>query len=216
MKKQIAVVGLGRFGEAVATTLQRQGCEVLGVDRDGALVQRLSGALTHVVQADCTEEGTIRRLGLHNFDVVVVAIGTDLEASILTTVLLKEDGVPLVVAKASTTQHGKVLAKIGADRVIFPERDSGHRLAQSLLSNTMLDYIDLAPGYQVMELAAGPELCGHSLKELRLRNRLGVNVIAIKRGDRVDAMPDANDQIRQGDVLVVIGPTAGLRRLDSV
>lgn len=137
------------------------------------------------------------------------------KSSVLVTVLLKEHGVPLVVAKASTAQHGKVLAKVGADRVIFPERDSGQRLAHSLTSNKVLDYIDLSKDYQIIELNAGPELCGRTLKELRLRNRLGVNVIAIKRGEEINALPDANDEVREGDVLVVIGPTSALRRLDS-
>jgi trk system potassium uptake protein TrkA len=215
-QKQVAVIGLGRFGSSVARTLTNLGHEVLGIDADPDLVDLLSAELTHAVAADCTDEEALRALGLRNFDVVVVAIGHNVQASILTTVILKEMGVPLVVAKASGELHGRTLSKVGADKVIYPERDMGARLAHSLLTGSETDYIELSPDYTIMELATPPKLVGKTLREANLRARFGISVMAIKSGERINAAPLATDEIKQGDVLVLLGSNEGVRQLERM
>lgn len=215
MGKQYAVIGLGRFGLSVGANLVNQGHEVLGIDANEGLVHEASGILTHALQADATEEETLRSVGLRNFDAVIVAIGSNLEASILVTLLLKEMGVPLVITKASNDLHGRVLQKIGADRVVYPERDMGARVAHSLMASNILDYIELSPKYSIVEVEAVPELCGKTLKELNLRNRFGVTIMAIKRGNSVIAGPKADDVVMSGDVLVIMGSQEGLRSFEK-
>lgn len=215
-QKQVAVIGLGRFGSSVARTLHNLGHEVLGIDGDPDLVDLFSAELTHAVACDCTDEEALRALGLRNFDVVVVAIGHDVQASILTTVLLKEMGAPLVIAKAATELHGRTLSKVGADKVIYPERDMGARLAHSLLTGSETDYIELSPEYTMMELAAPQKLVGKSLREANLRARFGISVMAVKSGERINAAPLATDEIKQGDILVLLGSNEGVRQLERM
>ena len=214
--KKIAVIGLGRFGEAVSVALRAAGHEVLGIDIEEARTQALADALSHVVQADATREGVLADLGLTSFDGAVVAMGADIEASILVTVLLKELGVKQVIARASSAIHGKVLAKVGADRVVFPERDMGIRVAQGLLNPDVLEQFELLPDYSIAEVNAAEFTHGHSLRDLDLRQRFGANVILIRRGDSVNASPGADDVILEGDVLVVSGPNEGLRRMGTL
>ncbi|MCL6450490.1 MAG: TrkA family potassium uptake protein [Acetobacteraceae bacterium] len=214
--KQFAVIGLGRFGASVATTLCGLGHQVLGIDESEARIQAMVDRLTHVVQADATDEDALRSLGLRNFDAVIVAIGHDLEASTLITLMLKDMGVREVVAKASSDLHGKVLEKIGADRVVYPERDMGVKLAHSLLSPRILDYIELDPNYSIVEMAASGELVGKSLRELNLRARLGINVLAFRRGEAVNVSPGGDDVVQEGDVLVVLGSNDAIGRLERL
>ncbi len=208
-----AVIGLGRFGSSVATTLVELGHQVLGVDRDGDKVQDLAQTVTHVVQADATDEDVLRSLGLRNFPTVVVAIGQDLEASVLVTMLLKEMGVARVVAKAASVTHGKLLARIGADRVVFPERDMGVKVARSLAEHDILDYIEVTPDVSVAEVVAGEKLWGKNLRQLDLRARFRVTVLALRRGDGVLISPHPDEPIRRGDILVVIGENDNLEKL---
>lgn len=215
MVKQFAVIGLGRFGSAVAKTLESLGHQVMGIDRDEALAQSLATTLTHVVQADCTDEETLKSLGLRNLDTVVVAIGDDLQASILICLLLKELGVPNVIAKATTELHGKVLTKIGADRVVFPERDMGMRVAHNLVASNVLDYIELSPDYSIVELNATESMHGKTLRQLALRARFGVNIMAIRTGDVINVSPKAEDAVQPGDILVLIGDNEALRRIEQ-
>lgn len=215
-QKQVAVIGLGRFGSAVARTLHNLGHEVLGIDADQDLVDLFSAELTHAVSCDCTDEEALRSLGLRNFDVVVVAIGHDVQASILTTVILKELGVPVVIAKAANELHGRTLSKVGADKVIYPERDMGARLAHSLLTGSETDYIELSPEYTIMELAAPQKLVGKSLRDANLRARFGISVMAIKTGEAINAAPLATDEIKQGDILVLLGSNEGVRQLERM
>jgi trk system potassium uptake protein TrkA len=215
-RKQIVVLGLGRFGSAVARTLQELGHEVLGIDSDPDIVEMLSSEMTHAVCCDCTDEQSLRTLGLRNFDAAVVAIGHDVQASILATVLLKELGVPLVVAKAAGDLHGRTLAKVGADRVIYPERDMGARVAHSLLTGSLMDYIELSPEYTIMEMAAPPKMVGKTLRELNLRSRFGINVMAIKTGDEINAGLVATDVVKDGDTLVLLGSNDAMRRLERM
>jgi trk system potassium uptake protein TrkA len=211
--KQFAVIGLGRFGVSVAVSLARMGYDVLAVDTDEHKVEKIVDEVTHAVQADALDEEALKALGIRNFDVVIVSIGQDMEASILTTVMLKEMGVKTVVAKARTELHGRVLAKVGADKVVFPERDMGSRVARSLVSKNILDQIDLSPDFSILELVAPEEFVGQSLAESAIRKEYGVNILAIRRGTEVLISPGANTVIQQGDLLVAIGRNDRLQRL---
>lgn len=213
--REFAVIGLGRFGASVALTLHELGYHVLGVDVDEAKVQALANRLTHVIQADCTDENTVRSLGLRNFDTVVVAIGQDLEASVLVTLMLKELGVKNVVAKAATDAHGKVLERIGADRVVFPEKEMGAKVARFISESNILDYIELTPEVSVVEFTPGDAFVGKTLREIDFRAKFGVTVLAIRRGDSVRISPPADQPIRHGDILVAIGENSDIERLET-
>lgn len=213
--KQFAVIGLGRFGASVAANLVRMGYDVLAVDTDEHKVEGIVDQVTHAVQADALDDDSLKALGIRNFDVVIVAIGHDMQASILTTVMLKEMGVKTVVAKANTELHGRVLARVGADKVVFPERDMGVRVARGLVSKNILDQIDLSPDFSILELVAPTEFVGRSLAESGIRVKYGVNILAIRRGNEVLISPGAKEMIRDGDVLVAIGRNDRLRRLEG-
>ncbi|MGI5920056.1 MAG: potassium channel family protein [Christensenellales bacterium] len=210
--KQFAVIGLGRFGASLATTLYRMGHHVLALDISQEKIQRIMDEVTHCVQGDATDEEVIKALGLRNFDTVVVSIGHNMQASILTTVLLKELGVKNIVAKANSAVHGKVLDKVGADRVIYPERDMGSRLAHNLSSANILDYIDISADYSIMEIVVGERLAGRTLGKLNLRAKWGISVMAIKKGDNIQIAPGADDLVYKGDILIAIGKQAALKR----
>lgn len=214
--KQFAVIGLGRFGASVAIHLYRQGYDVLAVDSDEEQIQKFTDEVTHVVQADSTDENALKALGIRNFDVVVVAIGEDIQANVMTTLLLKELGVPFVVAKAKNAVHGRMLEKIGADKVVYPERDMGVRVAHNIISRNVLDYIELSPDLSIVEVNAPRELIGKSLQQADLRPRFGVNVLAIKRGEQLNVSPKAEDTIESDDVLVVIGNLDGIQSLEEM
>ncbi|BCV25277.1 MAG TPA: TrkA family potassium uptake protein [Firmicutes bacterium] len=216
MKRQFAVIGLGRFGSSVARTLFSMGYDVLAVDVDGERVQDLAKDVTHAVQGDAREEETLRAVGIRNFDVVVVAIGQDIQSSILITVLLKELGVKCVVAKAQNELHAKVLYKVGADKVVFPERDMGARLARNMVAANILDYIQLSPDYSIVEVATSENWEGKTLRELNLRARFGINVLAIKRDKKLIVAPGAEDLLHKGDILVVVGSNANIDQLERV
>ena len=205
--KQFIVLGLGRFGSAVATTLIELGHEVLGVDNDEERVNDLKDKITQAVQADITEERVLKELGVKNFDAAIVSIGTDLEASILVTMMLKEMGLKYIIAKAQNNLHAKVLKKIGVDKVVFPERDMGARIARRLITQNIKDYVELEPDYNIMEIEALPEFLDKSLSELDLRNKYGINVLAIKRDNSFNISPQAKDIIKKDDLLIVIGET---------
>jgi len=214
--KQFAVIGLGRFGTSVATTLHKMGYEVLAIDNDGERVQEFSNEVTHVVQADTTDEDTLKALGIRNFDVVIVAIGADVQGNILTTLQLKELGVPYIVAKASNKLHGKMLEKLGADRVVYPERDMGQRVAHNLVSSTVMDYIELSPNLNIMEISVPQAIVGKTLAETNLREKYEINVVAIKRGDDIIVPPLPSEQIIAHDILVVVGSIKGIQRLEEL
>lgn len=214
--KQFAVIGLGRFGSSVAINLYQQGYDVLAIDADEETIQRFSVEVTHVVQADSTDENALRALGIRNFDVVVVAIGEDLQANVMTTLILKELGVPYVVAKAKNALHGRMLEKVGADKVVFPERDMGMRVAHNIISRNVLDYIELSSNLSIVEVHTPKDLIGKSLQEANLRPRYGINVVAIKRGDTINVSPKAEDMIQAGDILVVIGANEGIQSLEEM
>ncbi|MCK5762807.1 MAG: TrkA family potassium uptake protein, partial [Clostridiales bacterium] len=175
MKKQYVIIGCGRFGTSVANKLTELGSEVMVIDKNEDIIQQLSDTLTYAVQADPTDENTLKSLGIRNFDVAIVAIGEDIQASILVTLMIKELGVKQIIAKAQNDLHAKVLYRIGADRVVFPEREMGIRVAKNLISENVLDFIELAPEYSIVEVIALEEWIGKSLKELNVRARHGIN-----------------------------------------
>lgn len=212
--RQFAVIGLGRFGTSVAQTLESLGHEVLGIDADSVQADLLSSELTHTATCDCTDEDALRTLGLRNFDTVVVAIGHDVQASILATVLLKEIGVPYVLVKASSDLHGRTLSKVGADKVVYPERDMGARMAHSLVTGSDVDYLELSPEYSIVDLQAPTSMQGQSLRELDLRALYGINIIAIKSDEQINAAPLATDIIQERDVLVLLGTNTGIHQLE--
>ncbi len=216
MNRQFAVIGLGRFGASVAKTLHGLGVQVLAIDVNEEPVRAIVEHSTRCVVADATDEHALRSLGIRNFDVVVVGIGGDIQASILTTLILKEFGVNFVVVKAQSELHGKVLYKIGADKVVFPERDMGMRVAHNLVSSNILEYIQLSPDVSIIEIVASDKFVGKELRQLDLRNRFGVNVIAIKRGDAINIAPRADDRIQEGEVLVMIGDSSAMKRLERI
>lgn len=213
--KQFIIIGIGKFGESIATNLCKMGHDVLAVDIDEERVQYIANKVTHAVQADATEEGTLEALGVKHFDGAVVTIGENVQASILITLLCKELGIRHVLAKAQNELHAKVLYKIGADRVVFPERDMGLRVAHSLVSTSFLDYIELTPDYSIVELKAAKDWQGKSLKDLNIRAKYGINIMAIKQDDKVVVSPAADDVIQRDDVLVVIGKAEDINRFQE-
>ncbi|MFP4976899.1 potassium channel family protein [Paenibacillus sp. CN-4] len=213
-KKQYAIIGMGRFGSSVAKALSGMGFEVLAIDSNEQRIQDISSIVTHAVSADSTDEDALRALGIRNFDVVVVAIGEDIQSSILTTLILKDLGVATIVVKAKSELHGKVLAKIGADKVVYPERDMGLRVAHHLTSPNIIDYIELSPDYSIVDLLVPDSMVGQNLKELDLRARFGCNVMAIRQGDDMNISPHPEDRLVAGDVLVVVGRKDNLTKLE--
>jgi len=206
LKKQCAVIGLGRFGGSIAKTLYEMGHEVLAIDNNEDKIQEYADLVTQAVQADSTDEKTLRSLGLRNFSVVVIAIGQDIQASIMATLIVKEMGIGHIVAKAQNELHGKVLDKIGAHKIVYPERDMGSRVAHNLLSPNILDYIELSPDYSILEFVAVQFMIGKSIKELNIRANYGINVMAIKSNNgKINVAPMADDIIMEGDVLVAVG-----------
>lgn len=213
--KLYAVIGLGRFGSSISRELINLGYEVLGIDINEERVQDMTGVLTHTVVADCTDDEVVRSLGIRNFDCVVVAIGNDIQASILTTIVAKDAGVNKVVAKAITELHGKVLEKIGADRVVYPERDMGIRVAHQLVSPNLLDYIELSDEYTIAELSVPSKLDGVTLQGLNARAKYGCSIVAINKKTDIIVAPTAQDTLSEGDLMVVIGTNEGIERFEE-
>lgn len=214
--KQFVVFGLGRFGMSVATTLSEAGYDVMAIDTSEEAIQEVSPFVTHAVQADATDSDTLKSLGIRNFDVAVVAIGRDIQSSIMVTLLLKEMGVNYVVAKASSELHEKVLHKLGADRVISPEHDMGVRIATNLMSGNIMDYIQLSSEYSVVEIITLSEWEDKTLKEINIRAKYGINIIAIEREGQIIITPEASFQLQKNDVLVVIGGNEQIQNLETV
>ncbi|NLI91226.1 MAG: TrkA family potassium uptake protein [Peptococcaceae bacterium] len=210
--RQFAVIGLGRFGSSVATTLSSLGYNVLAIDSSEQQVQAIANEVTHAVQVDALDEDALKALGIRNFDVVIVAIGEDIQANILVTVILKEIGVKYVIAKAKNNMHGKVLERVGADKVVYPEKDMGIRVAYHLVSENILDFIELSPDYSIIEVVAPPEFVGKSIGKLNLRAQYGMSVLAIKKKDQIIADPGADSVIDEKDVLVFVGKNTSLSR----
>jgi len=214
--KQFIVIGLGKFGQSVAKTLYQLGYDVLAVDDDEAIVQEISDQVTHAVQMDATDEYSLRTLGIRNFDVAVVSIGTNVQSSIMVTLNLKEAGVKKVIAKGNNEMHAKLLTKIGADRVILPEADMGVRVAHNLVSSNILDFIELSPDYSIVEISAPTQWQGKNIKDLDARAKYGINIMAIKTDSNINISPMATDIIGKEDILVVIGSIEDLAKIESM
>ncbi|MBE5773827.1 MAG: TrkA family potassium uptake protein [Clostridiales bacterium] len=212
-RRQFLVVGLGRFGCSVAETLCEAGEEVLGIDRRMDLVEDMRDRITQVVQADAMERDALSALGVQDFDVAFVTMGSDIKASGTITMLLKDLGVKKVIAKASDEFHGRMLEKLGADKILFPERDMGRRIAHNLVSGNIIDYLELSPDFSMAEILPDPAWVGKSLKELDMRTRMGVNVVAIRNGETLDAMPSMNTVIHADDVMLVVSSEENLNKL---
>lgn len=202
----VAVIGLGRFGQALAMELMATGTEVLGIDTSEEIVQSLNGVLSQVVRADSTKEETLRQLAVNDFDRVVVAIGTDIQSSILTTSLLIRLGVPQIWAKAVSDPHGQILAQLGVPHVIYPEHDMGRRVAH-LVRGAALDYIEVDSDYAIVKMQPNSALLGKRLGDTRLRQEHGVTVMAVRRGDDPWRNADAETTVSTGDTVLIAGPT---------
>ena len=208
--KSYIVIGLGLFGAETARQLCRQGCEVLAMDIRSDLVQQVSADVTHAVVGDGQDKEVLRALDAGSFDCAIIAIGDDLAASVLTIMNLKELNVPYIVCKAHDETHRRVLEKLGADRVVIPECEFAGRLARSLASHNVLDYIELSPDYGILEVPAPKKWIGRTLKELNIRAKLGVNIIAVESGGVTNVSPPADYLIGVGDVMVVLGDNQAL------
>lgn len=211
-RKQFLVAGLGLFGTSVAVTLQGLGYEVYALDNDESLVQDLSSQLTYVVSGDASDRKTLQALPLEDIDVAVVAIG-NVERNMMTTMLLKELGIKQVVSKAINNLHGAMLSKIGADKVVYAERDMGERVAHNLISSGVMDYIELSSEISVMSLTIPTEFIGKNLIEADLRRRYDVNVVAIKREGRTLVNPKAQEVFQPEDEIIVLGTHEGVKRM---
>lgn len=215
--KQFVVIGLGRFGSSVAKTLYESGHDVLAIDKDEDLVQEISDSVTHAVQMDATDENALRTLGLRNFDVAVITIGSSIQASVMVTLIVKELGVKHIIAKGNSEIHAKVLYKIGADRVVLPEKDMGVRVAHNLVSSNILDYIELSPDYSIIEIEVPNTWLGKTLRELNVRATFGINIMAIRKADDVvNISPNADDVIEESDILIAIGASDELSKLENM
>ena len=212
MKKEFVIIGLGRFGGSVAKELIYQGANVMVIDTSAERVDEFAHIATQAIVADTTDEAVIKSLGLWNYEHVIVAIGEDIQASILTTLILKESGVPKITVKAQNDYHEKVLRRIGADFVVHPERDMGIRIANNMISNNVLDYLELSDEHSIMEIRANEKLAGHEIIDLGIRAKYGLNIVAIKRGENIIVSPPANEEIEIGDILIVIGADVDINR----
>ena len=213
-KKQFIVIGLGRFGRAIAETLCQDGSEVLGVDSRMSLVEDMRDVLTHTVQMDAMDRDALSALGIPDFDVAFVTMGSDIRASGTIVMQLKELGAKRIIAKAHDEFHGRMLEKLGADQVLFPERDMGRRVAHNLVSGNIIDFLELSSEYSMAEIRPKQEWVGRTLMELSMRNRLGINVVAIRNGDALNAMPQPDTALREDDVLLVVVKDETLAKLN--
>lgn len=211
--KQYAVLGLGRFGSSVAMTLADAGCEVLAVDTDEEKVQDLADHVTYAVTADVTEPGVLESLSISNIDIAVIGIAGNMEDSILATIMTKEAGAGYVIAKAMSEIHGTILEKVGADKVIYPERDSGIRLAKNLVSGNFMEFFALSDTYSMAELKVPRPWAGKSLKELDLRKNLGLNMIGVMMEGKTVVNVDPDTPLKAEWTVIVVGDNRDLQRI---
>ena len=214
--KSYLVIGLGRFGTSLAQQLCSLGAEVLAMDVRGDLVQQVANSVTHAVVGDAQDKEILRSLGARNFDCAIIAIGDDLAASVLVTMNLKELEVPYIVCKAHDETHRKVLEKLGVDRVVIPEQEHAQRLGRSLYRHNVLDYIELSKDYGILEVPAPKAWLGKTLRELNVRAKLGVNIIAVENGGKTNVSPAADYAVKAGDTMVVLGETYALEAVQKL
>jgi len=207
MKKQVVVIGLGRFGIGLAKSLSNSGHDVLALDVNEQKIQEAASQITHVVHADATSETALSELEVGNFDVAAVAIGSDIQSSVLSTILVKKLGVPHIIARANNALHGEILSKIGADKVVFPEADTGDRVAHGVRLGNVLDYLSVVEGYGIVSVGAPAEFDGRTLAELGFgpKGKEHIAVLLIKRGNDIIVTPSLTEHIRSDDILVIGG-----------
>lgn len=208
----VAVIGLGVFGVSMALKLADEGAEVFAIDLEEEKVRKYANFVTHAVAADVTDKDAMESIGIRNVDVAVITTASDITMSVMGTMILKELGIPRVIAKAKDEMHGRILQAVGASRVVYPEKEAGERLAHSILSNNFIDLIELDPNFSIMEIKAPEKLIGRTLKQADVRAKHGVNIVAVKSADRWILTPGANDVIKQNDILVAIGTNENLER----
>lgn len=214
--RSFVVIGCGRFGSSVATNLYDLGNEVMVIDSSAEIISEISANVTHAVQANVMDERVLKELGLSNFDVAIIAIGSELEASVMATLAAKELGIKKVIAKAQSEFHSKILKKIGADKVVFPEQDMGRKVAHNLNSTNIFDVIEFSPEYSIVEMKVIDDWVGKSLYDLNLRSKYFVTVIAIRREEEVDVSPSALDTLTKEDTLVIIGNVEDVEELEKI
>lgn len=215
MRREFAVIGLGRFGGSICRELSNEGMEVLAIDIREDKVNEFKNIASHAVIADSTDEQVLKELGIRNIDHVIVGIGDNIQASILTTLMLKELGVKKITVKAQNDYLEKVLNKIGADQVVHPERDMGRRIAHNIISSNILDHLELSDEYSIVEVKAGKKMKGKSLIDLDIRAQYGCNVVAIKQQKEINVSPMPDEIINEDDVLIVIGADNDLSRFEK-
>lgn len=204
-KKEFAVIGLGRFGKTVATSLASSGAQVLVLDQDENALQEVSDAVTHTIRGEATSASTINQLGLGNYDAAVIAMSSNLESNVMATILVKEAGVPFIVVKAKTELEGRVLKKVGADKVIYPEKETGMRLANNLMHDNYFEAVELSEEYSIVDVDIPQDWIGKSLKTLNIRAKYGVNVIGVKGSSELNINPAPDDVLKEDDVLIMLG-----------
>ncbi|WP_078550431.1 potassium channel family protein [Litchfieldia alkalitelluris] len=215
MRKQFAVLGLGHFGGNLVKEFHEMGVEVLAVDKNEEKVNLYSQYSTHAVVANTIDENTLKQIGIKNVDHVFVSLGENIEASILTTLLLKELGVKQVWVKAINSYHQKVLDKIGADKVIHPERDMAKRIAHHIISEKMIDYIEISKDYSIVEIIATEKVHNKTLEQLSVSHKYGCNIVGIQTNEDVKISPTPDEVINKGDILIMIGRNRDLTRFEE-
>lgn len=213
MRKEYIVIGLGRFGSSMAKQLEANGCEVLAIDRNEKRVNQIAEYVTLAMCVDVTNEDALKELGGRNFDGAIISIGHSLEASVLAAIWAKEQGVGQIIAKAYDDMQGKILTKVGVDKIVYPEREMGVHLANDLAFNNLFDAIELTSEYSIADVPALGSWAGKNLEELKLREKYGVNVIAIKRGGVLLINPPADDPTKQGDIFLILGLNGTLKKI---
>ena len=215
MEKQFAVLGMGSFGESVALTLENMWCDVLVMDDSYEKIQDISDKVSYAMKADISDPDALQALGGKNLDGVVVAVSENLEAGIMATMLCKEMGIPLVVAKAKNKLQGAILKRVGADRIVYPEIEMGSRVAKSLVSREFMDWIELSNDYSMVEIAVPDKWVGRTLVDINVRERLGINVVGIIINGKIDVTLDPQKPLPEGGILIVIGANDVLEKFDS-
>ena len=215
MQKNIIVLGLGRFGYAVATRLAQKGAYVTAVDSNYKTVEKIASLVSSSVQADITEEQALKSLGINNYDAAIIATGSDLEASIEATLICKDSGINQVIAKASSESHARILEKIGADYIVFPEADTAERLARSLVGPNLLEVIEFSDEFSIIEIKAHKSWLGKNLIDLDFRNEYQMNVVAFERDGQMIIDFDPSLEIEENDILVLIGTSENAKELEK-
>lgn len=216
MQKSIIVLGIGRFGYAVATKLFQEGAYVTAVDSDYEKIERIADSVSSAIQADITDNKSMKTLGLNNYDVAIIGTASNTEASIVAALICKDNGVERVIAKASSSTHARILLKIGADQIVFPEIDTAEFLSRSIISSHVLDYLELSEEYSITEIKAHESWFNKSIQDLDFRNEYELNIIAIKRHGKIILNFDSNFIIHENDILVIIGNNEQISKVDNL